>query len=216
MFLDLHTRCQASLIVVRHHRNARLDHRRTRVELLGHEVHGRAVLGLACLENAPMRVQAWVLGQQRRVDVQYAAGVFRYELRGEYAHEAGEHDQPRRAAANGRGQFMLERGARAARDAGHCLGGNPKIARRLEPGGGGFVRKYLDDAIGGGGAALLDERTHVAAASRYEDDDRLPRQIAAQAMTTPRVPARTSPITSASCPMSRRMAMARSALLGRR
>ena len=106
MLLGLHARCQTRLIVVRRHRNPRLDHRRTCVELLGHEVHGRAMLGLARLENAPMRVQAWILGQQRRVDVQYSAGISAMNcadsMRMKPASTISRGEQPRTAAASSR------------------------------------------------------------------------------------------------------------------
>src|SRR6202022_4131302 len=55
VFLGLHSRRQARLVVVRRHGNARLDDRRTAVELFGHKMHRRAVLGLMCVEYAPVR-----------------------------------------------------------------------------------------------------------------------------------------------------------------
>src|SRR6266851_10176326 len=46
VFLGLHSRRQARLVVVRSHGNARLDDRRTAVEPFGDEMHRRAMLGL--------------------------------------------------------------------------------------------------------------------------------------------------------------------------
>jgi hypothetical protein len=43
------------------------------IEFLGDEVHAAAVLGVAGLQRPLMGVQAFVLGQQRRVDVEQAA-----------------------------------------------------------------------------------------------------------------------------------------------
>src|SRR6266704_5129354 len=92
VFLGLHARRQARLVVVRRHRNTRLNDRRAAVESFGYEMHRRAVLGLVCLEDAPVCMQTWKFGQQRRMDVQYLSLELRHELRGQDAHESGEHD----------------------------------------------------------------------------------------------------------------------------
>src|SRR5271154_176278 len=82
VFLGLHARRQARLVVVRCHGNARLDDPRATVQSFGYEMHRCAVLGVASLQSAPVRVQSRILGQQRRVDVQYFSGKVLDELRG--------------------------------------------------------------------------------------------------------------------------------------
>src|SRR5277367_1447698 len=216
VLLGLHARRQARLVVVRRHGNARLDDPRATVQSFGYEMHRCAVLGVASLQSAPVRVQPRILGQQRWVDVQYFSGKVLHELRGQDAHESGEYDQGRRVDLDRGGQGAIVGGAiRLGR--GQSLRWNAETSRQIEPGGIGLVRKHPAYRIGRAGfTALLDESTHIAAASRDQDDDLPPRQRTLHAMMTPRVPARTSPMMSASWPNSRRMAMARSALQARR
>src|SRR3979490_203025 len=57
MFLNLHSRRQTCLVVVRRYGNARLDDRRTAVKLFGHEGDRRAMLRLLRPQKAPLRVQ---------------------------------------------------------------------------------------------------------------------------------------------------------------
>ncbi len=82
VFQRLHSRRQARLVVVRSHCNARLDDPRTAVQSFGDEMHRRAVLGLMCLQSAPVCMQARKFGQQRGMDVQYLSGKVPHELRG--------------------------------------------------------------------------------------------------------------------------------------
>ena len=71
MLQHLHPGREALRIVVRLHPHPRLYHRGTGVELLGHEVHRRAMLLLVRLERPPMGVQAGKFRQERGVDVQH-------------------------------------------------------------------------------------------------------------------------------------------------
>src|ERR1700736_2207473 len=151
------------------------------------------------------------------MDVQYFSGKVPHELRGQDAHESGEYDQRRRVDLDRGGQGAIVGGAIHRFGAGQRLRRNAEIPRKREPRSIGLVRKHPAYRKRRPGiAALLDKRAHITAASRDEDDDRPPSQRAGHAMTTPRVPARTSPITSASWPISRSRPMARSASSGAR
>src|ERR1700675_4790555 len=145
------------------------------------------------------------------MNVQDSSGKSLHEARSQDAHETGEHDQRGGALAYGAGQRVIVFGAIDALDTGHRKRRNPQSAGRVEPGGVVSIGENMCDRIGGGTVlAMLDQGAHVAAASRYKDDDRRRRRRLIQAMTTPRVPARTSPIMSASWPAARRTPMARS------
>ena len=58
MFYDLYPRRQTRLIIAGRHCDARLDHRRAAIELIGDEMHGGAVLRFMRFQNAPVCVQA--------------------------------------------------------------------------------------------------------------------------------------------------------------
>ena len=112
------------------------------------------------------------------------------------------------AAANS----QLVGGPIGGRDGRQRPGGDAEIARQREPVRRGIVRQHGADFISHRRvAAALDQRPHVAAAPGNQDDDRCALGPAAQAMTTPRAPLRTSPILKAGWPASRSIATARSA-----
>ena len=100
------------------------------------------------------------------------------EFGAEDAHESGQHDQRRanapsiaaaRSAIIGRAR-SLPGGRGSARAA------IPRLPRDRESAGVGPVGDHRRHRIRRiGRAAALDERPHVAAASRYQDDDRLTR-----------------------------------------
>src|SRR5450631_1768079 len=64
MFFGLHAGRQTCLVIGSGDGHARLDDRRTAIELFGHEMHRRAMLCLARLEGTSMCVQAWEFRQQ--------------------------------------------------------------------------------------------------------------------------------------------------------
>jgi len=106
------------------------------------------------------------------MDVQYFSGKVPHELSGQDAHESGEHDQRRRVDLDRGGQGAIVRNAIRRLGAGQRLRRNAETPSQIETGGIGLVRKHPAYRIGRAGiATLLDERTHITAASRYEDDD---------------------------------------------
>ena len=72
VFLTLNARCKRVFVVAGQYREPGLYDCRAAVEFLGHEMHAAAVLALAGLEHAPVRVQPAVSRQQGRVDVEHA------------------------------------------------------------------------------------------------------------------------------------------------
>src|SRR5271167_618761 len=73
--------------------NARLDDARTAVQFFADKMHGGAVLAVARLDGAPMRMQARVLGQQRGMNVQDFSRKSLQKLRRQNAHEPRKCDQ---------------------------------------------------------------------------------------------------------------------------
>lgn len=69
-----------------------LEDDRAGVHALIDKVHGTPALPVPGVETLPLRVQAGVAGQQRRVDVQQATVPFLDELAGQDPHVPGEAD----------------------------------------------------------------------------------------------------------------------------
>ncbi|MNH38766.1 hypothetical protein D3C79_998460 [compost metagenome] len=69
VFLAVNPLRQTFWRVIQLYRYYCLYDQRSAVEFLGHEVHAAAMLLVTRLESALMGVQAFVLGQQRRMDV---------------------------------------------------------------------------------------------------------------------------------------------------
>jgi hypothetical protein len=80
-----------------------LNHGRACVEVRGDEVHRGSVSVFAGLEHAAVRVEPGIRWQQRRMNVQDAAGERVDESRAEYSHEAGKHDDVCAVRRNFRG-----------------------------------------------------------------------------------------------------------------
>src|SRR5277367_5512921 len=99
-----------------------------------------------------------------------------------------------------RGQHVRVSFARSALRTRHSVGGDSRITRARQSRGAGLIGEYLHHPIGGIGTpqAEVDERSHIAASPGNEDDNRPALRGRTQAMTTPREPLRTSPMTSAS------------------
>src|SRR5690606_36629177 len=94
--------------VIRRHRNHCLYDQRAAVEFLGDEVHAATVFAIAGLQCPLVGMQALVLGQQRRVDVEQAALVVTDEATREDAHETGQYHQVRLEAVDQRHQCRVE------------------------------------------------------------------------------------------------------------
>ena len=84
--------------------------------------------------------------------------------------------------------------------------GNPEVARDAEPRGRRLVGENGGHLVGRRVGAALHHRAHVAAPSRDQDDD-LRRTRARSRDDYPRVPSRTSPMTSACAPPRASIAM---------
>ena len=69
---------------------------------------------VACLEGAPMSMQARILGQQCGVNVEDSPFVAGHELGRENAHEPGEHDQRRRVRLDRGGELLVVAGTRVS------------------------------------------------------------------------------------------------------
>ena len=107
------------------------------VEFGGDEMHRRAVLGHAGGQRLGMRGQAGKQRQQRRVDIQHAAGVVLDERRRQDAHEAGQHDQVGRVAVDFGLQYGVELGAGGVILVRHHRRRNSVRGRERQPGGVG-------------------------------------------------------------------------------
>ena len=202
MLEHLHSSGELTRILPRLHRQLALDDPGAAVELVGHEMHRRAMLLVVSIEGPLMGMEARILRQERGMNVEDPSGKEGQELRGQYTHEAGEHDQGRRVFLYDPGELGI---------VGDPVGGGDATA-----GCGQGARRYAEGRrsgetrglwlVGDDGrnaiahvriAAPLDECPHVGSASRNEDGDGQSIVQGAQAITTPRVPERTSPITSA-------------------
>src|SRR5580704_13191129 len=125
------------------------------------------------------------------MNVQYPSGKLFDEFSGQDPHESRERDQRRRILGDRGGQDAIVAGAFASHRSRHRSRLDTKLPRDIEAPGIGPIREYRGHGVSSiSRLAALDESPHIAAAPRYQDDDRLPRRLA-QAMTTPRVPVRT-------------------------
>ena len=98
----LHTRRERGFIVAGLDVHARLNDGRAAVEFRRHEMHGRAVRRIVGRERLAMSVQAGILGQQRRMDVEDPAAIPRDEIGRQDAHEPCQYDQRWFALVDGR------------------------------------------------------------------------------------------------------------------
>jgi len=94
-------------ILSRLDRQPPLDDPRAAVELVGHEMHRGAVLLVVSVKRPLMGMEARILRQERGMDVEDPPGKDGQELRGQYTHEAGEHDQGRRVFLNQPGELGI-------------------------------------------------------------------------------------------------------------
>src|SRR5690606_37828914 len=88
VFLAVYPLGQAFDGVVSRHRYHSLYDQWAAIEFLSHEVDAAAMLGVACLQRPTVGMQAFVLGQQRRVNVEQAALIVAHEVATEDTHEA--------------------------------------------------------------------------------------------------------------------------------
>jgi hypothetical protein len=147
------------------------DHGST-VQFGRHEMHAGSMRAVACTQDALVCVQAGILGQQGRVDVDDAAEPGRDGGSGEDAHVSRQHDQvrlPRR--------YLRKRGAIEFRAIGKIPGiqSANRNAGGLGQGNGaavGVVGKHADDLDRQFLASLcLDQRGQVAATAGGKNHD---------------------------------------------
>jgi hypothetical protein len=81
VFHRLDARRQADLVVVGSNRHTPLNDRGTAIEFGGDEMHRGAVYRVVRGQHLSMGVQAWVSGQQRRMNVEDPSGIVLDELR---------------------------------------------------------------------------------------------------------------------------------------
>lgn len=170
MFLLQHALGKGLRVVILPDRHACLCDDRSGVEFRRDPVHAGAVLGVAGLQRPGMRIQAAVLRQQGRVNVDHAACVSLDEFGRQHAHEAGQGDQFRPVAGDGFGQRRFEFGAPGKRPARQHRGVDGPFRGAFEAGGRtvgdhGMHRDRQCPARGG-----IDDRQCVAAAPGDQDD----------------------------------------------
>ena len=93
MFLGVNPLRKCLRRVVRLYRNHCLYDQRPAIEFLGHKMHAAAMLAVASIERALVRVHAFVLGEQGGVDIQQAPFIVPHELSAEDAHETGQYHE---------------------------------------------------------------------------------------------------------------------------
>ena len=158
-----------SVVVVYRHRA--LDDDRARIHLGDDEMHAGAVNLDPGGDRARVRIEPLEGGQQRRVDVEHAAGPVPDEPRRQQPHEAGEADEIDAVCFEHRLHRALERLAvLAMRGVIDDRGRHPGGAGVQQAAGIGTVRQNERDlrreGLRPGG---LDQRGHVGAAAGNED-----------------------------------------------
>src|SRR3990167_5812452 len=108
MFLLVYALGQAGRRVIRLYRYHCLYDQWSAIEFLADEVHAAAMLAVTGVQRPLMGVQAFVFRQQRRVDIQQAAGVVTNETGGENAHKPGQYHQLRIKRINSLDQRGIE------------------------------------------------------------------------------------------------------------
>ena len=108
VFLRVHPPRQAGRVVVGSDRHHRLGDQWPAIEFLGDEMHAATMLAVASIERPLMGVQAFIEGQQGRVDIQQAALVVTNEVATEDTHEASQHHQVGGEAIDRLGQGSIE------------------------------------------------------------------------------------------------------------
>jgi hypothetical protein len=135
------------------------------IELLGHEMHGAAMHLDTGSECPGVRVQSRKRRQERRMDVQQATMEAPHESRREDPHESGQRDELRGMTVDriGEGRFeCLARGKLAVR---HRARGDTACPRDRQSARVGDIADYRRHREPG-----IEQRLHVAAAARDEDD----------------------------------------------
>src|ERR1700732_5427051 len=178
-------------------------------------MHAGAMLGVACLEHAPMGMQAAVRGQERGVNVEHPAEVVVDEGPRQNTHETRERDHIRLVRLQRHRQRALETGAAAGLGLQHGGGFDTQLGSAGETGRGGAIGNHHGDARGDAARATrARDGDHVRAAAGNEDGERKWRAGAHSWMNTPRPPARTSPMTWAVSPRAARNSTAAAARSG--
>ena len=169
-------------------------------------MHGRAVLRFARFERAPMRVQARDIWAGARGGCsEFVPSIARDELARQDAHEPGQHDQRR---AHKRSMAAASCSIVARRDRSMALrrracAGTPEIAGRLRARRRRAGRRTRQPRVKPIAGSRLRSTSARILLPRPEISTTIgSRPAARHAMTTPRVPARTSPITCALWPAS--------------
>ena len=108
MFLGVNPLRQTVWRVVWLYRHYCLYDQRPAIEFLGHKVHAAAMLAITRIQRALMCMQAFVLGQQRGMDIEQATLIVAYEICTENAHESGQNHQLRFESVNDFDQCSIE------------------------------------------------------------------------------------------------------------
>jgi len=88
-------------VVLRINGDTGLNNALTRIQFLCHIMHGCAVIFFTRIKHALMRIESFLRGQQRGVNIDNFAGEVLNKQRGQNAHESGKDNQIRRMRCNG-------------------------------------------------------------------------------------------------------------------
>src|SRR3569833_1233282 len=160
-------------------------------------MHAGSVVGVPGIQYTLVSVEAGVLREQGRVDVDHPPLISPHETLCEHAHESGENHQVRAVPIDRFAQGSFKSGAINALVGDYvCL--DPHVPGCCDPGNSQAV---ADHDTGSRGDVLLltfaNNRGHVGATAGYQYRKS---KRAHSLMTTPFAPLRTSPITAAISP----------------
>ncbi len=172
MFTALNPFRQARGGIVLGHRDAGLGDQRAAVQFLGHEMHRAAVFVVAGFQGAGVGIEALVLGQQGRVNVDQTAGVVVHEQGRENTHKTGQHHGVGAVLVDARDHGGVEGGAVGVITVVDHRAGNARARRPLQATGCGFIAQHQGDA-GRQGAGLhrIQNRLQIGAGATDQHRD---------------------------------------------